>query len=209
MRQNPKLSNLFKQNGVDYLNYIANLRHINNILNNGILSRNKIIECEIDISNTDISEEKYQMKRAKNLKKKSISVHDYVPLYIATHTPMLHRVCIAQKRRKQICIIKISLDILNKEEIYYSNLNCSCEEVRIFTDIDGIDQLDWNVIKNWRGYDWINKKKKGAEVLVPERIEPLYFKEIIVYSRNLLKLISVPVKYKDSIIIRYDKREFY
>ena len=142
--------------------YITHINNLESILKNGILSHK---ECqEMGIRHMDVSDHDVQKRRKE--------FHDYVPLFFATNTPMLY---VVLSKSAQIVLLEISTLVLSNYRVKFSDGNIASSDTMIFTDLRDLEKLDWEIILSHNPAYWKEwKRKRSAEVLVPERIPPNY-----------------------------------
>ena len=93
------------------------------------------------------------------------------------------------KRSVNLCILRISEDILNHQEIIITDMNAASEYVK-FLSISEINQLNFNLIfdRIWDSPDMIDKFRrksiKCAEVLIKDRIHQDYIIGAYVKNKN-------------------------
>ncbi|MCD6512808.1 MAG: DUF4433 domain-containing protein [Thermoplasmata archaeon] len=194
-----------KQKGIEYFNYITHFlnliipvdNQIFGILVQGILPRNVIQSLNIQYS--DISIENVQ-----NLRRDvSRDIHDYVPLYFATHTPMLYDVYEKFNYKESIVIIKIDLRIFEKRK-YFTDMNIAYPECNFYKNEKDLEKLNWKIINTKKCYTKEYKKYKQAELLVNE-VPPSYFKRILFSNEHFLNSYK---KFVDELINENKKYDF-
>ena len=102
-----------RRNNIFYLNYITHIDNLNSILTYGILSRNEVKRRSLEFTGLDWKSVQYLRRKVIN------DIHDFVPLYSATHTPMLYVKCVEEGLQNEIAVLKIDLSILEKEKDIY------------------------------------------------------------------------------------------
>ena len=75
-----------KKFGIYYLRYMAPIDNVPSILATGILSYNLILRMHLN--HRDIADDRVQEIRKSIIPLTKRSIHDYVPLYFGTQTPM-------------------------------------------------------------------------------------------------------------------------
>lgn len=156
------------------INELYNIQHINNIssiLNLGILSHNRAA----NVTHTSIASPKIQTKRNKRIPKGSY-LHDYTNLYFDARNPMMYKIHVIDKVTN-ICILRISEDVLNLNETIITDMNAASDYVK-FLSISDIEQLNFDIIflRNWTSPDPLEKFRRSAikcaEVLVKDSVSP-------------------------------------
>ncbi len=112
------------------------------------------------------------------------SLHDFVPFYWATHTPMQY-VTMRNKVIPQDDLVFFVCDaeeILELPGIWTSDGNTASDETSVFPGRGAEPLLDWKIINTrdcyWKEY----KRKKCAKVLVPDCVPHELIKRVYVYS---------------------------
>lgn len=172
-----------KEYEIDHLHYMASIENIPSILERGILCHNMVTT----ILHCDFSLRSVQEKRAKNIiEERNQSIHDYVPLYFATHTPTQY--ILTQKNRsiEQANLIFIEVDAVAVFQIpvaLFTDGNAAKATI-VYDDISDLDKIDWKIIRTTDCWSRKYRDKKAAEVLVPEQVPSKYFKRIVTYSHE-------------------------
>lgn len=185
----PRLRARAGESIIKSLNYITHINNLKSISDRGIVSRNKIKDLKLEF--TDISWKKVQRLR-KQIRGLPRELHDYVPLYFVEDTPMLYKVR-EEKGEENIVIIKVNINLLLMDDVYFSDKNCAIqlEDVNIYKDIQDLDKLDWKIIMTEKCYSPKYKMFKMAEVLVPDMI-----------SLSSIEKIVIPADQKDKLLKR-------
>jgi len=164
------LSKLLRQKGLECLLYLTHPDNLRSITQYGILSRGCVERC--GIRHEDISNVEVQARRDREVFGRPL--HDYIPLYMARRNPMLWTL-----RNLPRAYIRVSLEVADKDGTAFSNCNASSYWARFYQGSSNIDQLPWDVIlaPTWTQFP-DGKRKRCAEVLVPEIIEPSFILDI-------------------------------
>ena len=193
----PNYISYLKNKGIKYFNYItyaSNLiisyaSKVRGILVEGILSRNMV--QRYNIPHKDIS-----YKSVQNLRKNIWSdIHEYVPLYFATHTPMLYDVYNKSDDGKFIVIIKIDLRIFEKRA-FFTDMNAAYKECNFYTRIEDLENLKWDIINKRKCYSKQYKKYKQAELLIRKKVPPFYFRKIIFSNEDVMNEYKRIIKWE-------------
>jgi hypothetical protein len=113
------------------------------------------------------------------------SLHDFVPFYWATHTPMQYVQTIRDKVISQDDLVFFVCDaeeILELPRIWTSDGNAASRETSVPPGRGAEPLMDWKIINTWDCRSKKYKRKKCAEVLVPDLVPPELIKRICVYS---------------------------
>lgn len=178
--------------GIQSFNYIIHLDNLKSIFQYEIVCRNLLEQYNIKAH--DISKVDYQRNREKNFQKffPNEDIHDYVPLYISTHTPLIKK--LTSPYKKYYAVLKISNTIFRdlterrRSLIKIANQNINqkrLDELEIKNISDFRDLKEFESFIKW---DLINQKKfsnryldklyKAAEILIPDKINQRFISKI-------------------------------
>ncbi|MCM2281461.1 MAG: DUF4433 domain-containing protein [Bdellovibrionaceae bacterium] len=111
-------------------------------------------------------------------------LHDYVPLYFGNRTPM---VAVNQQHNQELVFIRFSLDLLTHGNLVITDGNARSASTvfRVFTQLTDLDILDPKAINTpkYKGNPEL-KRRKQAEILVPERLSLQHAYDFIAYSET-------------------------
>lgn len=120
-------------------------------------------------------------------------LHEYVNLYICGRNPMLFK---RKHMHAQLCVLRVSPDVLNLPETVVTDSNASSRYVRFAAAPEGLRIVDRDLAfaEDWTHPDPIEyfrcKSAKCAEVLVPDRIGPEFLLAIYVSCQESLRKIN-------------------
>ncbi len=172
-----------------YLKYqlgpAVHMTHINNIesiIRDGELrSFNLMAQTKYEsLANEDV-----QRGRAnKTIPPTKRPLHDYVPLYFGNRTPM---VAWNQERNEEMVFMRFSLNIFARGDIVFTdgNARSSVTVFRVYsqvTDLEILDRKAINTVKYANNPEL--KRRKQAEILVPDKLPLTYLVDFICYSEN-------------------------
>lgn len=116
------------------------------------------------------------------------SLHDFVPLYWVTHTPMQHRITMSDKpfltQDDLVFVVMKKSRIEELPGIVTTDGNAACNETKFFQGWEAMPYLDRNAL-NFTATSRIQKRLKSAEVLVYLRVPPTHFDHFIVRSESV------------------------
>lgn len=115
------------------------------------------------------------------------SLHDYVPLYWVTHTPMQYVVTIRDGKLSQEDLVFFVFDaqrVLQLPGVWTTDGNAASDETRFYEGADALPHLDWRILNTTNCYSKEYKRRKCAEVLVPDIIPRELIEEVAVYSEQ-------------------------
>lgn len=160
-----KLSQALQEYGIQALWYVTHLANLVSIVEHGILSREEIYRKNLQFE--DISNLRVQRRRT--------GYHGYVPFFLVPNTPMLY-VC-WQRHSGAIAVIEADIQIADFRGVQFSNGNIADSETNIYSDPKDLENLDWEVIHApWGAYSPEWKRKRSAEILVPQFVPQKYIK---------------------------------
>jgi len=160
--------------GILFLTYIVHIDSPQSMLENGILSRNKAIARGLYNQDRDISRNYYQERRERFFRAKAGGdIHDYVPVYFGTKTPMAYVVC-RDNGKENTGFLNLDLDLLLTEGMRFSDKNIASQYCNIYADITHLNQLDWETMAQWnlkmREYDL------GIAILIARKLYGIVFR---------------------------------
>lgn len=189
----------FNKYGIRYLHYMTHIDNAPSMFKYGVLSYNKVMQMGLnhrDISDT-IVQDRGAVRKFPNKK----TIHDYVPLYFSTQTPMQYVVThqAATRGREHVLqedvLIFIDIEpskIFELNGIIFSDGNAASSKTTFYTTPDELDKLNWDVLKGSGDYhstgskcydsEW--KRIRSSEVLVPDCISPELFTRIVLRSKD-------------------------
>lgn len=154
---------------------IMPLQNIPSVLKNGILSN----ERSAKLPHRSVAMAEVQERRDRKQVPGGLKLHQYANLYFHARNPMMYK---RKENVADLCVLCISLDVLNVEGVVLADCNASSDYVRFlppkpaydrFLDFDDIFALNWthpdDPIAEMR-----HKSRKCAEVLVPHVVEPRF-----------------------------------
>tara|TARA_Y100000768_G_C23794976_1_gene594375 strand:+ start:168 stop:806 length:639 start_codon:yes stop_codon:yes gene_type:complete len=178
--------------------HLSHKRNFESIICRGLLSRNELIAKKHH--HEDISLRSVQNKRVRCLESSerpsrvnvNCYIHDFIPLFFRTRTPMLWAV---KSKCLDLFFIEFDLDKLQTDpdiRFIFSDGNIASEGTKIYSDSEWSKQnhkIDWRKIDR---YSWWKNRSEAArqisaEFLVYKTIPISYVKRIIV--PNQLQLI--------------------
>lgn len=111
-------------------------------------------------------------------------LHDYVPLYLGFKTPM---VAINQAHKEDLLFLRFSLDVLATPGaiVCDGNARSNSSKFYLFTGPEVFSSLDVTAIRSVKyAKDPELKRKKQAEVLIPDRLPVAQMLDMICYSES-------------------------
>jgi hypothetical protein len=138
-------------------------------------------------------------------------LHEYVPLYMGFKTPM---VAVNQKHNEDLIFLQFRLDILSLHGVVVTdgNARSNATKFKTYTQPSDLDFLDISAIRGVKyAHDSDLKRKKQAEVLVPDSLSLSYLAYINCYSEDSkTRILAIWQKYgiKEPLILVRPKLYF-
>ena len=178
---------------------------------------------QVGFNTKDISKESYQENRQKIFTEffPNDDIYNYVPLYISSHTSMVHAIKTPYKKYYAILKVDIYLlysleiDDINKIKISNTSINRKTidSSFRICNLVDILDEMDtflsWNLFNNNTYFISTEKRlQKGSEILIPKQVAPQYILEVCPKCSE--REIKNKYDFSDDIIARiiFNNQEF-
>lgn len=171
--QMERIKNLFLKYKTNSFWHLTHFSNIKSILKLGILSHQDAIkhrEC-------DISEHSVQDRRAEtNDPIYNNCLHSYVPLFLRNRTPMLYS---RRELKDELVFIEVDVLCLMQDGYLITDGNAASRDTEFYSSIDSLDKLPWTVLDAdyWNEHH-DGKRMRSAEVLVPKKVSPQYFKTL-------------------------------
>ena len=177
-----------------YIFHMTDIRNLNSIIKNGLLSTNNKQKRGFEhknIANLKIQERRDTKDIPCGPKGK---LHDYVPFYFSSMNPMLLGV-INSKNYDQPLIIYLCMKIqrLEKDDAVFSkaSLNTS-EDPEIYDDCEKLSELNWELIdsRKWSFKDDNDRHQKMAEALIKDKVAIEEIDAIVVYNEFIKNIVE-------------------
>jgi hypothetical protein len=118
---------------------------------------------------------------------KQRELHDYAPLYICARNPMMIK---RSSWHEEICVLRVDPSVLDVDGAVVTDGNAASDYTRFAAAPDGLIEVDeeltfaeyWTDPNRYAYYD--KKRRKCAEILVPDRVEPDFIKGVYVSSER-------------------------
>ena len=149
--------------------HITHLDNLASILADGILCRNRI-EKYRDISNLQIQDHRHRKTLSQN---DHVTLHDCVPMFVASKPPMLSAL---RDQQEHLVYLHIDPAVLSLPGVEFTDGNARSNDTCFFCRPEDLDRLDWSVLRAtyWGDEDEEkhreNKRLRSAEVLVPDQV---------------------------------------
>jgi hypothetical protein len=121
-------------------------------------------------------------------------VHDYVPLYFGSVSPMLLSV-VNQKNIDQMEIVyfEFPIEMINRDDVVFTDASANTEEPpNFYFDSSDLDKLNWKEIdsKKWSSDNETLKHQRMAEVLMYSQLPLQEAQRVVVWSKEVKKFIT-------------------
>jgi hypothetical protein len=156
-----------KRSDLPELHYITAIENVSSILKRGILS----YRLAQTLPHTSIAMDEIQARRGKVIVPGGRHLHEYACLYICGRNVMLYK---RKHQHRDICVIRVSTDVLDLPGVVVTNANASSDYVRFAAAPAGLKIVDRDLTfaEYWTDDDPVQyyrkKSAKCAEVLVPD-----------------------------------------
>lgn len=172
-----------KRAELEELHYITPIVNVPLIITGGILSHNRVEQ----VQHESIAMQEIQKRRSKVVVPGGRPLHDYANIYFHARNPMMY---VCRENHTSLCVLRISTDVLDLPGAVVTDSNASSDYVRFSGASKGLSivQSDLVFAENWNYlelYEYYRRKSaKCAEVLVPDKIDPMYLTGIYVSSNE-------------------------
>ena len=172
--------------------HITHIDNLESIIQNGLLSTNK--KKDMNVSHVNIANKSIQETRSEMVVPcgPGGTIHDYVPFYFASRTPMLLGVINTKNYDQPLMVyLCLKLDVIDKGNAVFTDASANTKTPPNFYDKkEHLDNLDWEIIdsEKW-SFDEDARHKHMAELLVKDkvRIEDVY--GIVVFNDYIKKKV--------------------
>lgn len=155
-----------------------------------------------------IADQKIQRRRGRRNceidgRQKQLDIHDFVPMFIAKHTPMQYVITTsaptkgrnAKVRNKELIFLLVDPSkALQVPGMLIANGNAAANDTCFFSTPSSLSEIDWDTIASPNEYpqcydhEW--QRCKSAEVLVPETVPVTYICGVVVYNELARRSIA-------------------
>ena len=166
------------------LGYITAIANLPSICAQGILSFRLAEQIEhVDLAMSEVQELRAGRTVPDVRVAKQRELHDYAPLYICARNPMMF---VRHARHEEISVLRVDPSVLNLDGVVVTDGNAASDYTRFAAAPAGLTQVDeeltfaeyWTDASRYAYYD--KKRRKCAEVLVPDRVESRFITGVYV-----------------------------
>ena len=196
--------------------HFTHIENIPNIIKNGLLSTN--LKTSHGVEHLDIACKEIQNTRhATKIPNCSLNstIHDYVPFYFCSRTPMLlsllHTKNIDQKFMIHICV---SIKKLEQQNNIFTDESANREELpNFYNQTKDLKHLNWDIIesKSWKKGDDDYKHKRMAEALIYEKLDIKDIDYFVVWNESIKEMLEKEFKSQNKPCppIKLDNENYY
>lgn len=161
---------------IEHLYHVTHINNLSSILQYGLLSHsNAHRSCNVtDISDREVSD------RHSRMTIEGKPLREYALLYFNPSNPMLYS---RKEIQNDIVILAFNKEALWWGGTWFTDGNAASNATEFYYDLDDLHELDWSCIwdEYWNGHD-DGRRKRCAEILVPDAIHPSWIEQIIVQN---------------------------
>lgn len=164
---------------IQYLYYLAHVDNAESIFRHGILSHTRVQQLgPRDISLREVNDRRASVPVGGRL------LHDYAPLYFNPKNPMLSK---RRDLQDEIVILCVDPNLVFIEGVFFADGNAASDTTSFFENPSDLKGLDWRCIrgKYWNDFH-DGKRKRCAEVLVPDQVAPGCIRQVVVRNQATL-----------------------
>jgi len=171
----PLFRDKLQSEGVESLWHITHRDNIPKILKHGLCPRDSVRVSDIKGALRDTSNPNTQFLYDKNDPIFHRRINGYVPLYLNPRNPMLYR---KKELQSELCILEIDIDCVLTKDFLITDGNSGSNSTQFFKDALSAS-IPWSVLRAdfWGDFD-DGKRKRCAEVLIPDHVDSSYITKI-------------------------------
>ena len=194
--QNVKTTTIWDQYKIKYLFHMTHIDNLPSILQHGLLPHGNPHQQK-DISDCDVNN-----RRAHPEPVYHKPIHSYVPFYFNPRNSML---CYRQDIQDDIVILVLKRELMLTEKCIFTDGNASADHTRFANEVEDLHFINWECVhgKYWNDYQ-DGKRKKMAEVLVPNKVSIDNIEGILCNNSKTKKKIDVITKERFESLVKPD-----
>ncbi len=157
------------------LHCIMPIENLPSVMTNGILSHRRAQA----VAHESVADPEVQERRARVRVPGGRPLHEYANLYFHARNPMMYR---RQERHADLTVLSVDTDVLDLPGVVVTDRNAAADFVRFEPSPHGLAIVDeaLTFAESWNHSEYFEKVRrrqaKQAEVLVPDRVLPMYIK---------------------------------
>ena len=167
---------------IKYLKHMTHINNLDSIFKYGLLSHNNKFQ-KIDISNKEVNKRRNKIEPIFHR-----NLHDYVPFYFNPKNAMLY---VNKEKQNFLVILVFNNKLIYQEGTLFTDGNASVNGTKFFSELEDLDKLNWNCLNSryWSDFE-DGKREIMAELLVPEKVDIKYIKNIYCYTEMTKKRVE-------------------
>ena len=185
---------------INYLYHITHIDNLSSIFKRGLLSHRRA-HGELLVTEDIANQEVIRIRERTRIPLSGRMIVDYVPLFFTPRNPMMY---VKKDIHDDIAVLCLDRNLLSqsKEGVIFTDGNAADNETAFFNDLRFIDRLDWICIRDGGKpihlygqqafEEW--KRKRAAEVLVPDWISFSHVQSIVVKTHQTHRKLPNPVR---------------
>lgn len=178
-----------KRSQLEEFHYITHIDNLSSILDRGILShaRSQVLKP------TSIASQDVQDRRELKGVPRGRRLHEYANLYFTARNPMMY---VVKDKHNDLVVLRVKKGVLDIPNAVIADGNAASDPTAFYSSPDGLQHLDDEAMfaEFWTDQDffqyWYKKRVKGAEVLIPDRIDPGFITGAYVSSQQTLERVN-------------------
>jgi hypothetical protein len=113
---------------------------------------------------------------------------------------MQYVVCVRQGKIDQVAMVEVNVNAFGLPGVIFTDGNARSSETHRYDDLKDLTALDWQVLDTPDAWSREYKRKKSAEVLVPDVVPPSYIERVCVsHACKLPRGLSLPCVRDESV----------
>ncbi len=170
------------------LHYLTSIENLASICAHGILSHELAAKlAHVDLSNPDMQNRRKDKVVAYAGQERPRKLHSYANLFLHGRNSMLKDLCYSHGHQT-VAVIAVSTDVLDLPDVVIADQNAASKYARFYASPGGLQYLHepYAFAREWGDATvdqidyWRRKSRRSAEVLVPDRVDPVYLQRAYV-----------------------------
>ena len=185
-----------KRTKLTELHYMCHVDNLPSILANGILSHQRAQRHRP----TSIADEDVQARRSRRSVPRGQPLHTYVNLYLNARNPMLYRVTNGGRNFAHVCVLAISTNVLDLDDVVLADGNAASEATAFRSAHEGLAAIRRKRVfaQYWTHpgdpvEEAEHKRVMCAEILVPSSVNAAMIAGVYVANDEIATSISANV----------------
>lgn len=188
---------------INHLYYLAPFDNLKSIADHGLFSRKQMRELGVehrDIADPDVLEK----RQDRPVREGGASIHAHVPLYFNPKNPMLS---VRRDVQDNIAILCVDPRYVDDPATFIADGNAASAGTRIFRERSKSEMqyVDWSFVLErggWPSGDDESKRKKCAEVLVPDAVPFDRVRQVFVRTNECARAaVALDARYERLVVV--------